>query len=335
MTNRKYVYFGNLGELFAWQLVLFPIIFFLIAKCRRAFSRRNDEYRRWRLLDVIIAEIASYLTLIAVAATVTFIFDKEKVMYDAEPCTSSDECRRGPLRVSTEERVSVTKNDFVTLYRMKGNFSGQLRRLNITVFYTHGNSGNVGAHIPNVTYKNLLHMGLNVITWDPPGFGLSTGSPSYAGWMAAAEIVLSRVLKGNPDVILYGRSLGGAVTTLLASKRSFRGVILEAPLDSMAKLFSDFFRLTAYVMGPIWTDAFDAYRAISEVDSCLFHYAAEEDDLITDYRQKRLNEQAQNKISNCSYFIVGKGKLHNDVSWNNLHYGETLKEFFKKTLATR
>ena len=44
------------------------------------------------------------------------------------------------------------------------------------------------------------------------------------------------------------RSLGGAVSAILASEQRFMGVILEVPLDSMQLLFHDFFRLTAYVM---------------------------------------------------------------------------------------
>ena len=43
------------------------------------------------------------------------------------------------------------------------------RHLNLTVLYTHGNSGNVGSYLPRVTYDHLLEMGVDVITWDPPG----------------------------------------------------------------------------------------------------------------------------------------------------------------------
>ena len=44
-----------------------------------------------------------------------------------------------------------------------------------------------------------------------------------------------------------------------------------------------------FSQGPIWTDTFDAFSAIDKVNSCLFHYAAEQDELITDYRFGKLN----------------------------------------------
>jgi len=279
-----------------------------------------------------MAEVVSYLILLMVASIMTMIFDREKIMYDPELCRSSEDCRIGPLRASREVRVNISKMDFVTVYYMEGNYSGELRNLSITVLYAHGNSGNVGSHLPRVTYQNILRMGVNVITWDPPGFGFSSNSPSYDAWMKSAKIVFELV--EEPNIILYGRSLGGAVSVMLAAEIHLRGVILEAPLDSMGKLFQDFFRLTYFVMGPIWTDTFDAFSAIDKVNSCLFHYAAEQDELITDYRQRRFNEQAGNKISNCSYFMIGEGKRHNDVAWNNLQFQNKLKAFLKKVFAS-
>jgi len=316
-----------------WQFVMFPLVAFLLAKRRRAVSGRNNEYRRWKLLDVLFAEVASYLILLLVALVMTLVFDEQKIMYDPELCRSSDDCRKGPLRFSDVMSVNTSNGDSVTVYQMEGNSSGYLRDHNVTVLYTHGNSGNVRSFLPTVTYRNLLRMGVNVITWDPPGFGLSTGSPSFDAWMESAKIVLKRVLEMEPNVILYGRSLGGAVTTLLAAQNRFRGLILEAPLDSMPLLFHDFFKLTFFVMSPVWTDTYDAFHAIGSVNTCLFHYAAENDELITDYRQKRMNEQARNTIENCSLYLVGEGKRHNDVAWNNLQFENKLVEFIEKLPA--
>jgi len=334
MTNWKYVIAGNCGEVLGWQLVLFPLSAFFLVKAKRVGRRRGDEFRRWKCLDILVAELTSYCILLLVAALFTFLFDKQKVMYDPDVCLSSDECRKGSLITSDERKLNTSENVFVTLYYMKGNSSGKLRNKNVTILYTHGNSGNVASHLPRVTYMNLLYMGVNVIAWDPPGFGLSSGTPSYAAWMSAAETVIEEVNKTETNVILYGRSLGGAVSVLLAARHYFRGIILESPLDSMQKLFLDFFRLTAFVMSPIWQDSYNAFDSINEISSCLFQYAAEDDELITDYRQKRLNDQAGSKRGNCSYFVVGEGKQHNDVAWD-LNYKNKLTEFLEKTVSFR
>merc|ERR1739838_465273 len=79
-------------------------------------------------------------------------------------------------------------------------------------------------------------------------------------------------------------------------------------------------------------DSYNAFDSINEISSCLFHYAAEDDELIPDYRQKKLNDQAGSKGGNCSYFMVGAGRHHNDVAWD-LNYKNKLTEFLEKTVS--
>jgi len=70
------------------------------------------------------------------------------------------------------------------------------------------------------------------------------------------------------------------------------------------------------------------------IGTCLFHYAAEQDELITDYRQRSLNSQARNRMQNCSYFLVGEGKWHNDLSWD-VDYHDKMLEFLTQAVATK
>jgi len=337
MTNRQFVLLGNLGEFFGWQLVLFPVTWFLLVKAKSAVTRRREGFRNfrcWKLVDILLAEIFSYFVLVMVAVILTVAFDKQKVMYDPEPCSSPDQCRRGSLKYAKEMAVEISEGSHVMLYRMEGNSSGKLRDLNVSILYTHGNSGNVASLLPRVSYMNLLEMGADVYTWDPPGFGRSGGDPSFVSWMNAADIVADALSKSEKHLILYGRSLGGAVSVILAAKNQYPGVILEVPLDSMQWLFHDFFRLTSYAMGPLWHDNFNAYDVMAGISTCLFHYAAEQDELITDYRQRSLNAQARNRMQNCSYFLVGEGKWHNDVSWD-VDYHAKMLEFLTKAVATK
>ena len=48
-------------------------------------------------------------------------------------------------------------------------------------------------------------------------------------------------------------------------------------------------------------------------------------------RQKQLNEEARNQMRNCSFYYVGEGKLHNDVSWD-VGYRDKIEEFLMKTV---
>ncbi len=94
-----------------------------------------------------------------------------------------------------------------------------------TLIYFHGNAGNMGFRLEN-SVKMLLNSKLNVLTMDYRGFGDSTGKPSERGLNFDADAVLDYALnhpklKGSP-IILFGRSLGGAVAVSLAERRPDR-----------------------------------------------------------------------------------------------------------------
>lgn len=105
------------------------------------------------------------------------------------------------------------------------------------------NAGNIGHTLPLV---ELLHnkMGYNVVTFSYRGYGLSTGKPSEKGIKMDAQAVL-RYLTDHPVIkstklILYGRSLGGAVAiymaTLPEASGFVTGIILENTFLSIVKL---------------------------------------------------------------------------------------------------
>ena len=55
MTNWQFVLAGNLGEAVAWQLVLFPLTMFLLAKCTTTLTKRRGVYRGLIWLHVLLA----------------------------------------------------------------------------------------------------------------------------------------------------------------------------------------------------------------------------------------------------------------------------------------
>ena len=66
MTNRKFVVLGNGGVVLVWQLVLFPVLLFLLVKALKGISestssprgsrRCNGAWkRRWKILIFLLA----------------------------------------------------------------------------------------------------------------------------------------------------------------------------------------------------------------------------------------------------------------------------------------
>lgn len=112
------------------------------------------------------------------------------------------------------------------------------------VIYFHGNARNISFYASKTT--DLTRNGYDVLMMDYPTYGKSTGkleeSRFYADALLMYEIARKRF---SPDsIVIYGRSLGTAVATQLASVRDCKQLILEAPyysMTDMAKRFAPIF----------------------------------------------------------------------------------------------
>lgn len=110
-----------------------------------------------------------------------------------------------------------------------------------TVIMFHGNGGNMGHRIPlaKVFYVKLR---CNVLMVSYRGYGRSEGTPSEKGLQTDAQTAhdfLSShgVLRESP-IVLYGQSIGGAVSIHLASKnrKSIQALILENTFMNLPSL---------------------------------------------------------------------------------------------------
>lgn len=91
-----------------------------------------------------------------------------------------------------------------------------------TFIYCHGNAGNISNRLHSL--KLLHQMGVNVLIFDYRGYGRSEGKPSEKGTYEDAETAwryLTETRGESPDrIVIFGRSLGGAVAIELAKRQS-------------------------------------------------------------------------------------------------------------------
>ena len=109
------------------------------------------------------------------------------------------------------------------------------------LLFCHGNAGNI-SHRND--YYNMFHsLGLNTFIFDYRGYGRSSGIPSEEGTYLDAEAAwdyLVGELKVKPhQIIIIGRSLGGAVASRLAGLKKPRGLILEGAFTSLPDVAVD------------------------------------------------------------------------------------------------
>jgi len=110
-----------------------------------------------------------------------------------------------------------------------------------TIIMFHGNGGNAGHRIP---LAKVLYMRIrcNVLMLSYRGYGHSEGSPSEKGIrmdaQAALDFVTSHPALSKTPVIIYGQSIGGAVSIDLASRNptKIRALILENTFLSLPRL---------------------------------------------------------------------------------------------------
>ena len=133
-----------------------------------------------------------------------------------------------------------------------------------TVLFCHGNAGNMGDRLDTLQIINTL--GLNVLIFDYRGYGRSEGSPSEKGTYLDAEAAWNYLVgekKIAPGrIIVWGRSLGGAIAARTAAHHRVGLVVVESTFTSLKDLADDLF-----IWVPSWLLRNYAYETAHYLDS--------------------------------------------------------------------
>ena len=107
-----------------------------------------------------------------------------------------------------------------------------------TLLWCHGNAGNIINRLENLV--ELYKHGFSVFLFDYRGYGRSQGRPTEEGLYQdamAAYAYLSESRRVAPErLVIFGRSLGGAVAAEVASQRPPAGLVLESVFPSVEAL---------------------------------------------------------------------------------------------------
>lgn len=112
------------------------------------------------------------------------------------------------------------------------------------VLLCHGNGEHVASMAEELEFLRE-RLRISVMAFDYRGYGKSPGKPFEVGVLADGEAARDWLSKrtGVPpeSIVLWGRSLGGAVAVHLASQGGARGLILDRTFSSMVDVASDRF----------------------------------------------------------------------------------------------
>jgi len=103
-----------------------------------------------------------------------------------------------------------------------------------TLLFFHGNAGNISHRLDSI--KIFHELGLDTLIIDYRGYGLSTGKASEQGTYLDAQAAWDYLVntRGIPadKIIIFGRSLGGAIGAWLGVQHTPAAVIIESSFSS-------------------------------------------------------------------------------------------------------
>ncbi|HEY9713513.1 MAG TPA: alpha/beta hydrolase, partial [Chroococcales cyanobacterium] len=111
-----------------------------------------------------------------------------------------------------------------------------------TILFSHGNAGNLSFRIALI--ELMVKAGASVFVYDYSGFGRSEGIPTLEGivedGLAAYDYLLSKGVSAG-SIVIYGESLGAAVSMQVAALREAHGVILQSGFASLRRIAAEVF----------------------------------------------------------------------------------------------
>jgi len=112
-----------------------------------------------------------------------------------------------------------------------------------TVLFLHGNAGNISHRLDSL---EIFHgLGVNTLIIDYRGYGQSEGSPSEEGLYKDAQAAYRHLVdQRHTDpgrIVVFGRSLGGAVAARTAAHHDVGALIVESAFISVPELGAELY----------------------------------------------------------------------------------------------
>lgn len=178
----------------------------------------------------------------------------------------------------------------------------------VILFY-HGNAGNISHRLDYI--QRLTRMGINVFIFDYRGYGKSSGKPSekglYIDALCAYDYLVNDEKIKPENIILLGRSLGGAAAIETAMRRDARSLVVESGFLSvrhMARHMGIF-----SLISPLLPANYDNLEKIKKISIPKLIIHGDSDEIIPFSMGEKLFEAA----ASPKYFYPIKGAGHNDT----------------------
>ncbi len=196
------------------------------------------------------------------------------------------------------------------------------------LIFCHGNAGNISHRLELI---NILHrLGLNVFIFDYRGFGRSEGRPNEEGTYLDAEAAWRHLREDRgiePEkIVIFGRSLGGAVAIELAKRREAGALIAESTFTStvdMGRIVFPFLPVRLMV-----TNEYDSISKVGGLALPKLFIHSQDDELVPFEMGKQLYREA----AEPKEFAVISGSHNDGYLVSEPDYSKAIADFLKTYL---
>ena len=197
-----------------------------------------------------------------------------------------------------------------------------------SVLFFHGNAGNISHRLSTLEF--LASLKLNVLIIDYQAYGQSEGKISeqatYDDAMAAWQFLINEKQQKPDNIILFGRSLGGAVAIWLASQTEAAALIVESSFTSLDDMGKDFYPLL-----PIkWLTRihYPSHERLQEINLPILIAHSPNDEIVAFKHGENLFEKAQEP----KYFFTMQGSHNDSFQQSREAYRNFLLDFLNRHL---
>jgi len=279
-------------------------------------------YGIWK---AIVKRVVIYAATIYGAVVLILFLVQSQIVY--QPNIPTRKIIATPASIGLDyETIRLTTEDGLTLH---GWFIPAQKERAILLFF-HGNAGNISHRLDSIKIFNEL--GLSTLIIDYRGFGQSEGEPSEEGTYRDAKaawryLTDDRQVPSN-KIVLFGRSLGGAIAAHVGAGHNAGGLVLESAFTSLPEIASDIY----WFFPARWLTQmeYNTKAALQSISSPVLVIHSPEDGLVPYSHGKELFETA----SNPKQFLKLRGGHNGGFLQDRKLYLQGLDRFLTEYLET-
>ncbi len=204
-----------------------------------------------------------------------------------------------------------------------------------TLIYFHGAGLNIGYNVTQVHW--LRQLGFDVLLVEYRGYGLSEGGfPTEQSFYEDAEAALRYVTQNQriptDEILVYGHSLGGAISIDLATKHpDLAGIIVQNSFTSMAEMVARSTYARWFPVQAILHQRFESLQKVSQLQTPILLIHTTGDPMIPFQMSQRLYHEARAPKE----LILVKSDVHHNAGaeFKTPEHLDKIKTFAIKALS--